>query len=202
MKRIALLIAAALLWGGVAFAQDNPRFEVTGDYSFFRSTSPLSSAWDSINYNGGGGDVTFFLTPHFGAKADFQGYNSANQCANASYGFNGCAGGNLITYMFGPVVKYRINKFEPFGELLFGASHSNIFTNACNANIGLCATSSPTTTAFTVALGGGVDLKLTHHLGVRLFDVDYVPTHFTNNFSGGNSLQNSLRVQTGIQFRF
>lgn len=202
MKRIVLLMAAALLCGATAFAQDNSKFEITGDYSFFRATSPLSSAWNSINYNGGGGDVTFFLTPHFGAKADFQGYNSVSQCANASYGFNGCTSGNLITYMFGPVVKYRINKFEPFGELLFGASHTNLYSNACTANVGLCTSSSPTTTAFTMALGGGVDLRVAHRLAVRLFDVDYVPQHFTNNFSGGNSLQSSLRVQTGLQFRF
>jgi len=201
MKRIVLLIAVAFLFGGVAFAQDNPRIQITGDYSYFRLNPSLGSTWDSQNANGGGGDITYFLTQHIGVKADFQGYNSNSQCPNANSGFTGCASGNLFTYMFGPVVKYRVSKFEPFGEVLFGGAHSNFYTSACNNNSGLCG-GSPTTTAFSWAIGGGVDLPVTHHLAVRLFDADYVLNRFSDNFIGGNSTQNNFRLQTGLQYRF
>jgi opacity protein-like surface antigen len=201
MKRIIMLVTVAFLFGGVVFAQENPKFEITGDYSYFRSTPSLSSVWDSQNLNGGGGDITFFPTEHFGIKADFQGYNNSTQCPSSTSSITGCASGNLFTYMFGPVVKYRVGKLEPFGEVLFGGAHSNFYVNACNNNSGLCS-ASPTSTAFTMAVGGGVDLALTHRFAVRLFDVDYVPTRFTDNFIGGNSAQNNFRFQAGVQFRF
>jgi len=201
MKRVLLLVAVAVLFGGVAFAQDNPKLEITGDYSYFRLNPSLGSAWNSQNINGGGGDITYFPTQHFGFKADFQGYNSSSQCPSAASGFTGCAGGNLFTYMFGPVVKVRMSKFEPFGEVLFGGAHSNFYTSACNNNTGLCG-GSPTTTAFSMAIGGGVDFPITHRFAVRLFDADYVLNRFSDNFIGGNSTQNNFRVQTGFQVRF
>lgn len=201
MKRIILLVAVGILFGGVAFAQDNPKFEITGDYSYFRNNISAGSIWDSQNLNGGGGDITFFPTQHFGIKADFQGYNSTTQCPSASSGFTGCASGNLFTYMFGPVVKYRMGKLEPFGEVLFGGAHSNFYTSACNNNSGLCAVS-PTTTAFSMAIGGGVDFAVTRRIAVRVFDADYVLNRFADNFYGGNSTQNNFRLQTGLQFRF
>lgn len=202
MKRIALLIAAALLSGGALFAQENSKVEITGDYSYFRNNLAASSVWSGQNLNGGGGDITFFPTRHFGFKADVQGYNGFNTCPSANSTFTGCAGGNLVTYLFGPVVKYRIGKFEPFGEVLFGGAHSNFYSNACTNNSGLCSSTSATTTAFTMAVGGGLDLSLTHHFGIRLLEMDYVPTRFTDNSIGGNNTQNNFRVQTGVQFRF
>jgi len=201
MKRFIMLVAVAFLFGGIAFAQDNPKIEITGDYSYFRNNVSSGSIWDSQNLNGGGGDITYFPTEHFGIKADFQGYNSTTQCPSASSGFTGCASGNLFTYMFGPVMRYHVSKLEPFGEVLFGGAHSNFYTSACNNNSGLCA-GSPTTTAFAMAIGGGVDVPVTHRIAVRLFDADYVLNRFSDNFFGGNSTQNNFRVQTGLQIRF
>lgn len=200
MKRVLLLVAV-FLFGGVAFAQDYPKVEITGDYSYFRNNVSSGSIWNSQNLNGGGGDITFFPTEHFGFKADFQGYNSNTQCPSAGSGFTGCASGNLFTYMFGPVVRYHVSRLEPFGEVLFGGAHSNFYTSACNNNSGLCA-GGPTTTAFSMAIGGGVDFPITHRIAVRVFDADYVLNRFTNNFFGGNSTQNNFRLQTGLQFRF
>lgn len=201
MKRIIMLVAVAVLFGGAVFAQDNPKIEITGDYSYFRNNVSSGSIWDSQNLNGGGGDIAYFPTAHLGIKADFQGYGSTSQCPSASSGLTGCASGNLFTYMFGPVVRYHVRKLEPFGEVLFGGAHSNFYTSACNNNTGLCG-GSPTTTAFAMAIGGGVDVPVAHHVAVRVFDADYVLNRFADNFAGGNSTQNNFRVQTGVQFRF
>jgi len=121
MKRILSFVALALFLGGVACAQENPRFEVTADYSYFRVNPSLPSVWSSQNLSGGGGDVSFFFTNHFGVKADLQGYNSSNQCPAPSSQLPNCTSGNLLTYMFGPVAKYRFGKITPFGEALLVA---------------------------------------------------------------------------------
>jgi opacity protein-like surface antigen len=202
MKRIFSLAALAFLLGGVACAQEGPRFEVTADYSYFRVNPSLPSVWNTQNLNGGGGDVSVFFTNHFGVKADLQGYNSTNQCPAASSGLTSCTSGNLFTYMFGPVAKYRFGRFEPFGEVLFGGAHSNFYVNACNSNSVLCSTSTPDSTAFAFAVGGGVDFQATHRLAIRLFDADYVRTNFGDNFILGNTSQSNFRLQTGVQVWF
>jgi opacity protein-like surface antigen len=201
MMRVLSFVALALFLGGAACAQENPRFEVTADYSYFRVNPSLSSVWSSQNLNGGGGDVTFFFWNHFGVKGDLQAYNSSNQCPAASSELPNCTSGNLLTYMAGPVAKYRFGKIEPFAEALFGGAHSNFYVNACTSSSVLCS-STPDSTAFALAVGGGVDFKATQRFSIRLFDADYVKTNFGNNFILGNSSQNNLRVQAGVQFRF
>ena len=202
MKHAFSMIALALLLGSVARAQDNPKFEVTADYSYFRANPSLSSVWSPQNLNGGGADVSFFFLDHFGVKADLQAYNSSNQCPAASSELPNCTSGNLVTYMFGPVAQYRFGRIAPFAEALFGGAHSNFYVNACTSSSVLCNSPTPDSTAFALAVGGGVDLRATRLFSIRLFDADFVKTNFGNNFILGNSSQNNFRLQSGVQLRF
>jgi outer membrane immunogenic protein len=108
----------------------------------------------------------------------------------------------LFTYTFGPQIKYRAGKFEPFAEALLGGAHSNFYANACNKDTGLCGSTSPSNNAFALAIGGGIDIAVSEHFGIRLVDADYELTRFGNNFTGGNNSQSNFRFQTGVQFRF
>jgi hypothetical protein len=45
-----------LVFCGISFAQD-PKIEITGDYSYFRLNPGLPSVWNSQNLNGGGARV-------------------------------------------------------------------------------------------------------------------------------------------------
>lgn len=202
MKRVVSFFALTLFLAGMAYAQETSKFQVTADYSYFRLNPSLPSVWSTQNLNGGGGDVTYFFFDHLGVKADLQGYASTTQCPAASSALTNCVSSNLLTYMFGPVAKYRVGRFEPFAEVLFGGAHSNFYVNACNSNTVLCGGTTPASTAFALAVGGGIDFPLTHRFSIRLFDADYVRTGFGNNFILGNSTQSNFRVQTGLQYRF
>jgi len=206
MKCFLWLVVLGLLSGGIACAQEGPRFEVTADYSYMRFYPGLPSVWDDQNLNGGGGEATvFFLNRHgfnFGAKADLQGYASANQCPSAASELSACVGSKQFTYIFGPVAKYRLGRFEPFGEALFGGAHSNFYVSACNRNTVLCSGSTPDSTSFAMAFGGGLDLQATRRIAIRLFDVDFLRTNYGDNFILGDSSQGNFRVQAGVQFRF
>src|SRR5580698_866641 len=52
--RTSLILGFALLFGSITFAQDSPKAEITGDYSYFRLNPGLPSVWNSQNLNGGG----------------------------------------------------------------------------------------------------------------------------------------------------
>ena len=200
MKRIAALLFIVLLFGAVAYAQDH-KVELTGDYSYFRANPGLPSYFNSQNLNGGGGQVTFHLSNWLAIAGDLQGYGSYTQCTKPGAPISGCASGNLFTYMFGPQVKYHAGKLEPFAEVLLGGAHSNFYANACTKG-GICGSKSPSNNAFSMAIGGGVDIAISERFAIRLVDADYDLTRFGNNFTGGNNSQSNFRFQTGVQFRF
>jgi len=183
--RFVLVSAVALPLAGMAIAQDDHKVEVTGDYSYFWFNPGLSKYFSSNSLNGGGGQVTFFITPTIGLAGDLQGYGS--------YGaiIQGCASGNLFTYMFGPQLKARMSKLEPFGEVLLGGAHSNSYGNACSKLTGLCGSKSPSNNAFSFAVGGG-DFAVTEKIAIRIVDADYLLTRFGNNFTGGNNSQSNF----------
>jgi opacity protein-like surface antigen len=203
MKRTVWVFLVTLLLGGVANAQEEDhKAEITGDYSYFRANPGLPSYFNSQNLNGGGGQVTFFITPNIGLAGDLQGYGSYTQCTKPGATIQGCASGNLFTYMFGPQLKARMGKLEPFAEVLLGGAHSNFYGNACSKVTGLCGSKSPSNNAFSMAVGGGVDYAASKKLTIRIVDADYVLTRFGNNFTHGNNSQSNFRFQTGVQFRF
>lgn len=187
--RFSLVFAIALVFSSTAMAQDNPKVELTGDYSYFRFNPGLPSLWNSQNLNGGGGQATLYLNKWLGFAADLQGYGSYTQClkSNNSLGLTGCASANAFTYLFGPQIKYRAGKLEPFAEVLLGGAHSNFCGSACHNISGICGSISPTNNAFALAIGGGVDIAVSSRFAIRLVDADYELTRFGNNFTGGNN---------------
>jgi hypothetical protein len=186
---------AVILMGLAAWAQDFPRVEVAADYSYARFY-PVKS--ESLSLNGGGGALVVNLKSYLGIKMDLQGYGS-NTITRANG--NLTAQGNLFTYMFGPQVKFRTPKFQPFFEVLFGAAHSNVYANLTTACALSCTTTSaPAGDAFAMALGGGIDIPITKGIQFRPVQLDYMRTRFTNQFN--DSAQSNFRFLAGINLAF
>jgi hypothetical protein len=195
-----LILGIVLIFGRVAFAQDSPKAEITGYYSYFRFNPENSGTLSSHSLNGGGADISYFFTKMIGIKAEFGGYQSnsirfTNGISSAS------ASANLFTYNVGPIVKFRAEKFEPFAEALFGGAHSSFYGNLCK-QLATCVVNNPSNNAFDFVIGGGIDIPLTHSIAFRPAQVDYVLTRFGNGFTSGNQNQSNFRYQAGIQFRF
>jgi hypothetical protein len=70
------------------------------------------------------------------------------------------------------------------------------------ANTEITAQVSATQTAFAMAVGGGLDWKLSKRFSFRPVSVDYVLTRFPSFLTGNNSNQNSIRAGAGIIFSF
>ena len=54
-------------------------------------------------------------------------------------------------------------------------------------------------TSWRLQVGGGVDLGLTRHFGIRVLQADWVRTQLPN---GTTDVQNTLRLGAGVVFRF
>lgn len=80
-----------------------------------------------------------------------------------------------------------------FGQWLFGGVHG--FDGVYPAIGGAKSTAN----SFAMQAGGGLNLALTRHIGIRLVDINFLQTYLPNNAS---ETQNDLRLATGLTFRF
>jgi hypothetical protein len=124
--------------------------------------------------NGWNGDLGYYLTRLITAEGDVGGYYSHN---NSIHSFMGGA------KFQGP---YRRRGFNPWGHFLLGVSHVSRLNESSD-------------TAFSYALGGGVDAHVYRRFGVRL-SADAVHTSFNNSFL--NSGDWHLRAGAGVVYRF
>src|SRR5262249_23980587 len=174
---------------------DTPGGELFFGYSYVRmSTStgvgPLvvDETFDFIP--GGTASITGNITNWFGLKADLSGYNLHDV---------GGVDGRLYTFLFGPQFSMRRHKFTPFFHTLVGGARITsdlalgvvpdqvFFNRSFHQN------------AFAADGGVGLDWNASRHVAIRLFQVDYLYTKFTDNH---NDRQNNLRASGGLVFRF
>jgi opacity protein-like surface antigen len=166
-----------LLFSVAASAQDeNPKAEVFAGYSYGRVNV---SGLPGFNMNGGSASVSFNPTSSLGLVADFGGYHVGN--------IGGVSvDANVYSYLFGPKLAYRSGRWTPFVHALFGGAHAtaNAFEESASEN------------AFAMALGGGLDVNATNHIGIRLIQAEYFMTRFASE------TQNNARISAGVVIRF
>ena len=150
---------------------------------------------------------TYNFTKYLGIKMDLQGYGSNTQTFTAAPGSSicplGCSAnvqGNLFTYLFGPQIGIRTGKIRPFGHVLIGGAHSNVYGNLQKVS-GVVFSKAPSGNSFALAAGGGVDIAINHSgtIAFRPAEVDYLYTRFNNSASSG---QNSFQYKAGVVFNF
>lgn len=202
-----ILSAAVLLLGLAAWAQDYQKVEVAVDYSYFRYNPSHAYVNNGYSLNGGGGSFDYNFTKYLGLKAELEGYGSTTYTFNVPSPIVTTKGtipagvfhvnGNAFTYLFGPQVKLRTPKFQPYAHILFGAAHSNVYANLFTAS-GSIGTA-PSGNCFAMAFGGGVDFPVSKSIAIRPGEVDYVLTRFNNSVTGN---QSNFRYQAGVVFSF
>jgi hypothetical protein len=215
MRKISVLGVLVVLLSLSAFAQSSPSpastsagfpaVEVFGGFSYLRlDTAPASRLNTAFglapgtlsvkqNYPGWNGALQFNVTHWLGVEADASGHYGTPVSASSSSGFPSASFHN---FLFGPVVTFRHNRARPFVHALFGFDH--LSTNA-SAALGLAAISDD---AFAAAIGGGLDLRVSRRISLRVVQADYLYTgHDTTPF-GGVGHQNNIRVSGGVVLNF
>ena len=178
-----------------------PRFDLFLGYSNFRE---WTSGGNRIGWlSGGSTSLAINANRYLGFVGDFGGYGANSFGPGAPpTGGQVNASGNVFTYMFGPRLSFRHERVTPFVQALFGGVHAGAVTlNSCS---GIGCAPLPSESSFTMAAGGGLDIALTHHVALRLFQAEYVLTDFKNPYSstGGTQRQNDMRLSAGLVFRF
>jgi opacity protein-like surface antigen len=83
-------------------------------------------------------------------------------------------------------------RVRPFAQALFGVSLFRGFTSDIRPTGNVYTYDDAT--SFAMALGGGLDVRVSKRISVRLIQADYTPTFF------GSGRQNNFRISAGIVF--
>lgn len=170
-----VLFCVFLAVAGSVKAQDNPRVEIAGNYTYIHQSGRLFDSYDGCN--GGGASGAWDLNSYFGVVGEF------NRCEWT------IANAHTDTYLFGPRLTYRgYGRLQPFGEVLLGGAHIQ------GETVGFRGTGS--NSGFAMAVGGGVDYKVKPSVVIRFIQADYLYTRL------GGANQNNIRLQIGVVFRF
>ena len=208
IRRIFVAAGLSLILGGANRAQEFPKAEVFGGYSYGNFGASVSGA-SRNNLNGWNASLGVNLNRWFGLVSDFSGHYGRfsavlqpNPCAIV---ITGCPQISISekdkfhNFLFGPQFSMRSKRATPFVHALFGGSRLN---RSGTETFTLPPPGIPATFKFafssmnfSFAGGGGVDYKLSERLAWRV-QADYFAIGIPNR------TLNSVRVSTGLVFHF
>jgi opacity protein-like surface antigen len=170
-------------------AQDAPKWEIFGGYTYMRANIIVNG--NQFNMNGGSGSVAYNLTNWFGLVGDF-GVTHSGTTGTQPFSLT------VTTYDFGPRVSWHNHtKLTPYVQALIGGGHAGgtLYTSSLGTGLAPLGTSND----FNFTAGGGVDWKVNHNFSIRLVEAEYLHTQFPN---GVNASQSNFRLSAGVVFSF
>jgi len=213
MKKSLIAIGAVSILTLTAAAQDTPRGGVFLGYTYTRMNSATNVP--AFSANGAGGQFALNFNSWLSAVADLGSVH------------NGNIGGaqldtTLTNFMFGPRVTLRHSRVAPYLNIFFGGVHGStsvpltlppgtvvapptvnpLSTTATNLSNAVAVRASADQTAFAMAVGGGIDIKIAKWVSFRPVGLDYYLTRLQNLRSANDNNQNNIRYTTGFNFTF
>lgn len=141
---------------------------------------------------GGSAEVSAQIYRGLGLAANVTGNNVPN-AANSGIGLT------IVSADFGPRYTYyrpigaeKKRSVAVFGQGLIGQAwgFNSYFPTSSGVETNYIS--------FALQVGGGVDIGLSRHIAVRVFQADWLRTEFPN---ANTNVQNNLRLAAGIVFR-
>jgi len=182
-----------------------PRVELFLGYSYLRAV-PSPAEGNRLGWlNGGSASIALNFNRYLGIVGDFGGLDDT-QLLLWGTGTNSSttadSSGTVFTYLFGPRLSFRRHdRVTPFGQVLFGGIHASAATLSSGCT-GIGCTLLPSESKFAMTAGGGLDVKVHHHLALRIIQAEYLMTSFEDRTTGTNATQNDMRLSSGIVYRF
>jgi outer membrane protein OmpA-like peptidoglycan-associated protein len=168
-----------------------PAVDLFVGYSFIRFDPNVGGAKEKFNLHGITGALAGNVNRWFSLVADFGAYRIKDLPRPVS--------GSAYTYLFGPQFSHRGEHWTPFVHALFGAARLADIQVSATPSGSAFFNRSFSANSFAAALGFGLDGNFNKHIGVRLFQFEYLATKFTD---GNANKQNNLRASAGLVLHF
>jgi opacity protein-like surface antigen len=146
--------------------------------------------------NGFNASATVYLTGGFGLTGDFSGHFKTNKLADP-------LGGNIETHirvfnlLGGPQYRFRSDsRVTPFVRALAGIANTRARLEVPSLN----STGTASSTDFALAIGGGLDVRVSKSVDLRVFQADYNPIFLSsrNELGFGNTRADNVRFSFGV----
>lgn len=212
MRKMLLAVGVLLFFVAGVRAQEHPRVEVFGGYSY-GNFGPTALGGDRTNVNGWNASVAVNVNRWFGLVGDVGGHYGDFRasvalppipCTPPNCSIDTTGTNKYHNFFFGPQYTLRREKLSIFAHTLIGASHLNESGTTTIPGplppippppFPLTFNFSTSSTNFGFAIGGGADYKLTERVAWRV-QADYLGTQIHDR------TQSDVRVSTGLVFRF
>ena len=192
MRKLLTLFPALLVLTLAAAPRAYSQVELFGGYSHLGLNGAPSNIGSSSN--GWAGGAYLHLLGPWGVEADYSNHYGVSPAIPSNGGTYYVPG---FTELYGPRFTIALPRIHPFVHALFGTVHGRAETFSLTPGpVPIGTTQRLTQNAFGMAFGGGLNVKATQHIWLRLIQVDYLRAQFTNN------AQNDTRISAGLVFRF
>jgi hypothetical protein len=189
-----LFLSLAACMGSLAQAQQQP---VTADVAitYVAERAKIASVDCGCFWlQGGSGDFALTFFHGLGAVVNLTGVHAGDIGTGLEL--------DKVMFVAGPRYTYspkgwphvgKNHAVDVFGEGLFGTVHgfNTVFPSA-NGVMGAAD-------SLAMMFGGGLDIRMKNHIGIRAVEADYVRTTLPNST---DNVQNDLRFAAGISFHF
>ena len=201
-----LILACASL--AAAQSDDYRKFEFFGGYSHNRIDTGIGdddpSLQDIVNeregFNGFNTSITGNVSRYVGLKFDFAGHYKSRTLPLGNIPDAVDLNSRVYNFLGGVQLKNNSTEatFKPFAHALAGAAHARNRVEISNAGcIAIFPSPCPESfteseTGFAAAFGGGLDIRASDRIDIRVFQIDYNPTRLFD------STQHNFRIGVGI----
>ena len=210
MRKLLMLLAIVLISAPASFAQDYPNWEFFIGYAHERAnngsdrldkqgrritstgaTVPVDFPSKRVGFNGVTGEVVANVHRNVGIVLNISATFHDEDFRDSLSGRTFNAQLARYTYLIGPRFNFRNDsRVTPFTHALFGVARydadfaDNEFTRPDSHE-----------TAFALAAGAGLDIRVSDHIDIRAGQVDYLPVFFDNKREDG------LRFSAGVKIK-
>jgi len=214
MRKLIVFLFVCILSSVTLQAQQQnkqqDKWEVFGGYTYAKAYfANHANTISPLSLNGGQFAVTYYGSKHIGLTADFSSL-ADHVALNNAQAFSGAEFRNE-SFLFGPTARFgfpgvKSQRVSLFAHQLFGVSRVSItpdYGDFCNATQKQCKA-----TPFTMNSGGGMDLKVSAHVSVRPFQMDYWSQKLSmsdlmkENTGGENISTDGFRYSAGVVYNF
>ncbi len=212
--------STALLFPLTVVAQDTPKIEVFGGYSYLRLTEQPRTLLESASLNGWNASVKLNLTPRIGLVADFSGHYGQRGLTPYTIGSLTQPGElqrveaipddmRQLTFLFGPEARLlKRDRLTVNVRALMGVAHTNALVLTFREPIQrppgsiappITERTFQSASTFAASFGGSVDCRITNRLSYRIIQPELLLSR-SGGPGTGNWNQYNFRLSSGIVF--
>ena len=195
MRKLLMIIFLTCSSAGLSMAQtsgEQPKNQFFAGYSFHSADiNTLTVDPRRTGQNGVNLEYTRNITRHVGITGDASAHFHRDTRSTTGGTFTS----RRDQYFLLAGLQFKAGnskRVQPFAHALFGASLFRGFTSDIRTSGNVYTFDDAT--SFAMALGGGLDVRVSKRIDLRLIQADYAPTFF------GSGRQNNFRLSVGIVF--